>query len=461
MRKSLLLIGLTVCMAAMPATASEKPAHPAAAARAALAKATRKAESKAPELAWFYKPGKVTYEIYDPATNTWLEPSVQNFTYNTGGSVATAIYDNELKKIYTYNSDGYLTKEEVYEFGEQGELVPQCIYTYTYDSRIPGKVVQENVVEYWEGVVAANYGYGVDITRNADGNIVKTADYRVSDGEKEYYGSALVIEYGPDKKAIKITDLYEPENSSGETIIYDEFSDIVWATTDGQIYTIEYDDYNADMYFSANRIASATLKSRNYPYPSKFTAAYKGADYHSLVMMGEERLLEIDFKCIGAFAGYDDFELTYSYDTSIYETGFDRDGDTGSYVLDYKLDDHIKNLTDAFGVNYYYYRERVYEEDNTTSTYIDHVEADADYDSAWGYPTSAVFYTVDGNEKFPVERYTYSDYVNVDPDGVASTILDENAAAEYYNLQGIRIANPENGIYIVRKGDKTSKVLIR
>lgn len=38
--------------------------------------------------------------------------------------------------------------------------------------------------------------------------------------------------------------------------------------------------------------------------------------------------------------------------------------------------------------------------------------------------------------------------------------LDENAPAEYYTLQGVRVENPEKGIYIVRRGAKVEKVAI-
>lgn len=36
----------------------------------------------------------------------------------------------------------------------------------------------------------------------------------------------------------------------------------------------------------------------------------------------------------------------------------------------------------------------------------------------------------------------------------------ESADAEYYNLQGVRVAAPESGLYIVRRAGKTSKILI-
>lgn len=37
-------------------------------------------------------------------------------------------------------------------------------------------------------------------------------------------------------------------------------------------------------------------------------------------------------------------------------------------------------------------------------------------------------------------------------------VEDEDVKAEYYNLQGIRVMNPEKGVYIVKKGNKVSKV---
>ena len=38
---------------------------------------------------------------------------------------------------------------------------------------------------------------------------------------------------------------------------------------------------------------------------------------------------------------------------------------------------------------------------------------------------------------------------------------DENAPVEYYNLQGVRVANPENGIYVKRQGNKVQKIYVK
>lgn len=45
-----------------------------------------------------------------------------------------------------------------------------------------------------------------------------------------------------------------------------------------------------------------------------------------------------------------------------------------------------------------------------------------------------------------------------DPSGVAAAI-DENAPIEYFNLQGVRVANPERGIFIKRQGSTATKVV--
>ncbi len=40
-------------------------------------------------------------------------------------------------------------------------------------------------------------------------------------------------------------------------------------------------------------------------------------------------------------------------------------------------------------------------------------------------------------------------------------VSDENVPVEYFNLQGMKVTDPENGLYIVRQGNKVSKKFIR
>ncbi len=58
--------------------------------------------------------------------------------------------------------------------------------------------------------------------------------------------------------------------------------------------------------------------------------------------------------------------------------------------------------------------------------------------SLWGY-----YFTADGSS------------------AITDITVDENAPVEYFNLQGIRVDNPENGLYIKRQGNNVTKVLVK
>lgn len=68
----------------------------------------------------------------------------------------------------------------------------------------------------------------------------------------------------------------------------------------------------------------------------------------------------------------------------------------------------------------------------------------------------------------PNESHTQAwmglDNVDVyDPNGVngiTDITVEDNAPVEYFNLQGVRVANPESGLYIRRQGSKVAKVVL-
>lgn len=113
--------------------------------------------------------------------------------------------------------------------------------------------------------------------------------------------------------------------------------------------------------------------------------------------------------------------------------------------------------------------------------------ADADW-SAYNYSAADVIYPIDEpvEWQFNVENngvmyddYTgtikieipaprqnaqctvYSTIVEHGSSAVENIAVDSNAPKEYFNLQGVRVANPENGLFIVRQGKKISKVLVK
>ena len=82
------------------------------------------------------------------------------------------------------------------------------------------------------------------------------------------------------------------------------------------------------------------------------------------------------------------------------------------------------------------------------------VGVDASSCAAWMAPAGTYDFTLDlVNNTLKVEEAAQTD-------GVGS-INVENGAAVYYNLQGMKVQNPENGLYIKIVDGKAVKVLVR
>ncbi len=61
----------------------------------------------------------------------------------------------------------------------------------------------------------------------------------------------------------------------------------------------------------------------------------------------------------------------------------------------------------------------------------------------------------------PVAKFFVTGYAKSETDGVLSVEAADNAApVEYYNLQGLRVDNPANGIFIRRQGSKAQKIVL-
>ncbi len=54
---------------------------------------------------------------------------------------------------------------------------------------------------------------------------------------------------------------------------------------------------------------------------------------------------------------------------------------------------------------------------------------------------------------------TFRIFYKGDNFNAVNNIEIENLPVEYYNLQGVRVANPGKGIYIMRQGNKATKVI--
>ncbi len=58
--------------------------------------------------------------------------------------------------------------------------------------------------------------------------------------------------------------------------------------------------------------------------------------------------------------------------------------------------------------------------------------------------------------------HIYVYYKKTGQTGISENVaIDESAPVEYYNLQGIRVANPDKGLFIRRQGNKSEKILMK
>ncbi len=75
--------------------------------------------------------------------------------------------------------------------------------------------------------------------------------------------------------------------------------------------------------------------------------------------------------------------------------------------------------------------------------------------SVWSVPTENNICKTPAKSTMTIE-ITSSDIQT----GVEEVGVDANAPVEYYNLQGVKVENPSNGIFIKKQGSRTSKVVL-
>ena len=430
MKKTLLLSGLALSAIAVPASAVSTAA--------------------------FFRPQTVSYQYYMAYNKTWGDMNTEKYTYNADGTVAT-MEETGQKTSYSYNADGNVAKVEVVNI-YNGENKPVSVTQYEYDPVVKNFVISETE-DFYQGNTEPLYttGNGTEITRNDAGNVTLVRTYNVSNGKKSYDDEQMAVEYGADGKASKVT-IEKVATKNGQTVteIEEQWTDIVWDATDGQILSMEFDDPDADMYFSANRVASATYISEDLPQEATFTATYDGDSYHSLLMMGSERVREITFDCIEKFAPREEFDECYSYTAETYEVEFDEDN--GQFYVESRVSTKETNTASEYGfclLN----EETTTDHKSTgdvTSTESEKTELTFDNDS--GLPIQAAKWKKDSDdtEFIPVSLYFFSDFASTA--AVSSIDFNSDAPAQYFTLDGVRVANPSNGIFIRRQGNSAKVV---
>ncbi len=72
--------------------------------------------------------------------------------------------------------------------------------------------------------------------------------------------------------------------------------------------------------------------------------------------------------------------------------------------------------------------------------------------------TKSVVFSISKNAKINTITVTYQYNSTSD---IEDVVVESDEAVEYFNLQGVKIANPENGLFIRKQGNKASKVFVK
>ncbi len=59
------------------------------------------------------------------------------------------------------------------------------------------------------------------------------------------------------------------------------------------------------------------------------------------------------------------------------------------------------------------------------------------------------------------EWKNFTNYQALTVSAIDDIEADNNAVVEYYTIQGVRVDNPSNGLYIKKQGNKVSKVVVK
>lgn len=388
-------------------------------------------------------PGTLTeYSWNSWETNDWEKQATTKFTYNDFGQKVKE-ENPDMVRTYEYTPKGQIAVEEyTYSYGGGNKT------EYTYDE-VTGKEIGSTSYYLDGDKWVLSEKWELRITRDEKGNITRIDDYSSDYETKEMKLSGYrVYTYGTDGK---ISEIINYDIDEGEAEVEFHLKDIVWENTNGQLIIDDTNDMDADDYcMGDNRVKSGTLLDfdGDEGVTAYMTAEYPGnlGDLKMKMTINNTVFYVYEYSVLDAYGSTSEYNEELDYDV---------DGTTVTFTGDKYIDKNTDKY-DSYGILV----ESISEEQSSYYSGISKSVADVTYDPTYGYPTEVVFKYSYNDEPMQMQsRQVYGDYALYS--GVEAPVVDENAPVEYYNLQGVRVANPSNGIYIRRQGTAVSKVMIR
>ena len=365
------------------------------------------------------------YDDWDPENTGWFDGFELQYEYNEKGqlikSTQPSAYGDPTITTYAYNEDGMVIKID------NG----WNIFEYAYDTVVKDLLISNKTYSMFTGEpMLVNYTTK-DITRDDKGNItkvVRTTGYGEEDEEPEVV--IMEMTYGDDGKTSGVKIYYEGE-------IWGEYTEMEWYTNDGQFFTEDDVEYGISTFVGT----ANTIKSCKYVGDEK--------DQTFVVNSYDAQTGNFKYTMNGVDTGFGEGRVQTTTKT------FGENGsnttiieskawpiDAPEDVIESSSEETVKY--DKFGLLYFSEQNDEWGDSK--------VEYTVKYDESNGLPIEMIEKT-EGLEKFV--------FTNSSTNAVTDFEIDNsNAPVEYYNLQGVRVAEPSNGIFIRRQGTKVSKIAL-
>lgn len=396
----------------------------------------RKINRAAEEGSWL--PGMTTLYSWDG--DAWMEDGVVESTYSEHGRPLSVTTQGVIMR-YEYDSDGRVSKLRA--FSEDDPDTELMVYSFEYDAVVKSAIVKTVVSASMFGITFSET-VGADVKRDADGNVTSVEQYSISISGERTPISSMKFEYGASGTATKMTVL---QYEAGE--VADEFwaSDMQWHMTNGQMlsFGLSQEKFPVGLFDADNQLRHAYFTYLDEPDPIRLVVSdLDNGNYkmtYDVLGIPQETLEYTETDSFG------------SYKIHTWACGLNPSDGTDTMDYIHTVDSYGLVLEERTVECHYDYRE-VLPSSKEEYAVVGHV----DYDSDYGYPEE--YWTEEGEPESmdKASREVYSDYEFYLSGVEAVSAEGFGGDAEYFNLQGVKVAHPEGGIFIERRGSEVRKV---
>ena len=397
-----------------------------------------------------WKPQHGIQYLYDEGWG-WDKDAENNYTYNTQGLVLTQVlYQNCVyaKLENTYNSKGQITHQIISNSLDGKTYETNSERVLEYDEQTGYTTKDETKISDGEGGTTISNGSNyTTIERNGDGNITKLTKYTMSGGEYAE-SERMEIEYANGGNAPTTITCYGYDEDDATYGITETYTDMTWTKSDGQLT-------------SANPLAliSKTNQLKSCTIPGdEITLKFNVVDAKDNGAFTIRVNYEYDGQPVPGEYKYAEEKLEFTDDNGSYQYGV--------YIYYYNqvaLANYIKEKFDAHGNSILQekWEEDWVSENGKGAVRVDGIKHEYKYDGSHGEMTECIEldYNSKKNKYLPYMKVTFDSFIDTNVTAIKGVNDNTTKPATFYNLQGLKVNDNAKGLYIMKQGSKTVKIM--